>query len=117
MLSSENRLRKKSDINKVFRGGKTIAGRLILIRVARNESKNNRFTTVVSLKVSKKAVKRNKIKRQIREIIKGIELAPGFDFVVIAKPQICERSFQEIKQDLNEIFNFEFNKAVSKKCF
>jgi len=69
---------------------------------------------VVSLKVSKKAVIRNKIKRRLREIIRQTELKQGFDFVIIAKPLIVNQNFQEIKQDLNEIFNFKIDKIISK---
>ena len=114
MLSSKNRLRKKSDIGKVFKNGKTVAGRFIFLRVAKNGLRDNRFAFVVSLKVSKKAVIRNKIKRRLREIIRQTELKQGFDFVIIAKPLIVNQNFQEIKQDLNEIFNFKIDKIISK---
>ncbi|MFH1129462.1 MAG: ribonuclease P protein component [Patescibacteria group bacterium] len=113
MLSSKNRLRKKSDINNVFKKGKTVAGHFIFLRATKNELKDNRFAFVVSLKVSKKAVVRNKIKRQLREIVKQAELKQGFDFMIITKPSIIGKSFQEIKQDLNEIFNFKINKIIS----
>jgi len=125
MLSSKNRLRKKSDINEVFKNGKTVAGRFIFIRIAKNGLKDNRFAFVVSLKVSKKAVIRNKVKRQLREIVKQsldkssrqAKLRQGFDFMIIVKPLIINKNFQEIKQDLNEIFNFKIDKIISKEPF
>ena len=114
MLSSKNRLRKKRDINKVFKSGKTVAGRFIFIKIIANRLENNRFAFVVSTKISHKAVVRNKIKRQLREIIKRLEVENGFDFMIIAKPLIVGKNFQEIKQDIDEIFNFKINKIISK---
>jgi len=121
MLSSKNRLRKKSDIDNVFKHGKTVAGRFVFLKALKNGLENNRFAFVVSLKVSKRAVDRNKIKRRLREIIKQsldkssgqAGLKQGFDFVIVAKPLICNKNFQEIKQDINEIFNFKINKIIS----
>ena len=113
MLSSKNRLREKSDINKVFRDGKAVAGCFVFLKVLKNGLDDNRFAFVVSSKISKKAVIRNKIKRRLREIIKQTQLKQGFDFVVVTKPSIVDKGFQEIKQDLNEIFNSKINKIVS----
>lgn len=113
MLSSKNRLRKKSDIDRIFKSGKTVAGCFIFLKAAKNGLRDNRFAFVVSLKVSKKAVIRNKIKRQLREIVKQAKLRQGFDFMIIVKPSIVNKNFQEIKQDLDEIFNFKINKIIS----
>jgi len=116
MFSSKNRLRKKNDIDNVFKKGKTAAGNFVFLRFANNNLNENRFAFVVSLKVSKKSVLRNRIKRQLREIIKKInlELKPGFDFLIIARPIIINKNFQEITKDINEIFNLKINKIISK---
>lgn len=119
MLSSKNRLRKKSDINKVFKQGAYIAGNFIFLKFAKNNLNTNRFTFVVSSKISKKAVLRNKIKRQLREIFKKIAFKQqsGFDFLVVAKPGIISKKFMEIEKEINETFNSKNNKNISKKLF
>jgi ribonuclease P protein component len=114
MLSSKNRLKKRSDINNVFKNGKAFAGRFVFIRIINNQLKDSRFAFVVSKKVSRKAVIRNKVKRQLREIIKKTKFQNGFDFMIIARPIICSRKFLEIQQDIDEIFNFKINKIISK---
>jgi ribonuclease P protein component len=114
MLISKNRLRKKSDINNVFKKGKTLTGNFIFLRIAKNNSNVNRFAFVVSSKVSKKSVLRNRIKRQLREIIKKniFKIKPGFDFILIAKPQIINQQFKEIEKEIDAILNSKFNKII-----
>ena len=119
MLASENRLRKKSDITRVFEKGRSAAGNFIFLRFAKNDLSINRFAFVVSSKVSPKSVLRNKVKRRLREIIKKIipEMRQGFDFVIIAKPGIINKKFENIQKEINEIFDFKFDKIIQKKHF
>jgi ribonuclease P protein component len=62
----------------------------------------NRINFIVSTKVSKKAVVRNKIKRQLREIIKAEmpKLASSKDLVIIALPPIVDLAFLEISSEI-----------------
>lgn len=53
---------------------------------------------VVSQKVDKRATVRNRLRRQIREIIKT--LSPTLGVIVIAKPSILDKSFAEMKKEL-----------------
>lgn len=114
MLISKNRLRKKNDINNVFKKGKTVTGNFIFLRMAKNNLDINRFAFAVSSKVSKKSVLRNKIKRQLRAIIKKniLKIKPGFDFMLIAKPQIINQRFKEIEKEIDAILNSKFNKII-----
>jgi ribonuclease P protein component len=61
---------------------------------------------IVSNKVSKKAILRNRIKRQIREIVRLSlkKIKPGFDCVLIAKKPITEATHQEVEQTIVNIF-------------
>ncbi len=106
MLPRENRLKKKKDFDKVFKKGKTIAGKLIFLKYLKNKLKINRFGFVVSLKLSKKAVIRNRIRRQLREITRCnlFNIKPGFDVLIIAKPEIINKDYQDIKDELEDLF-------------
>lgn len=56
---------------------------------------------VVSTKVSKKAVVRNKIRRQIKEILRMPLISSRFAVSrVVARPNIVGHSFDEIKKDI-----------------
>ncbi|MEI6288731.1 MAG: ribonuclease P protein component, partial [bacterium] len=69
MLSQKYRLAKKNDFKQVFQKGKRDKSRFFAINFLANNSENSRFAVVTSLRVSKSAVKRNRVKRQIREIL------------------------------------------------
>lgn len=106
MLPKNNRLKKKKDFDKVFKKGKTIAGKLIFLKYLKNKLKINRFGFVVSLKLSKKAVIRNKLRRQLREVTrkKLPNIRPGLDIIIIAKPEIINKDYQDIKDELEDLF-------------
>ncbi|MCK4553470.1 ribonuclease P protein component [Candidatus Parcubacteria bacterium] len=102
MLNKINRLTKDKDFDNIFKNGKSSYDKLIGVKAIQNQLGNSRFGILVSAKVSKKAVERNKIKRQIREIIKlqlnKIKL--GYDVVIITLPAILGKSYQEIERSV-----------------
>ena len=102
MLPKENRLKKKKDFEKLFEEGKSFREKFLALKINKNSLNNNRFGFIVSKKVSKKAVMRNKIKRQLREIVrKEIDnYQKGFDIAIIALPGIESKSFEEMSQAL-----------------
>jgi len=106
MLKKENQLKKDKEFDNVFKGGRSVFGRILGIKAVANGLKISRFGILVSNKISKKAVERNKIKRQIREVIRlqvsGIK--PGFDVVFITLPPILGSSYQEIEEAINHNF-------------
>lgn len=105
MLSRENRLKKREDFNNISKKGNIIAGKLIFLKFLKNKLDFSRFGLIVSLKISKKAVIRNKIKRQLRSIIKEnfSNIKSGLDIIVITKPEIVNKNYQEIKNDFENL--------------
>lgn len=95
---------KKKDFDNIFKKGKAIPGKFIFLKVLKNNLDNNQFGIIVSTKISKKAVIRNKIKRQLREIIKQTNIKIGFDIVIVTKPEIVNKNYQEIKNELEDLF-------------
>lgn len=107
MLQKINRLTKKKDFEAVFKNGYPLNGDIIFLKFLKNNLDFSRFGFIVSGKVSKKAVIRNKIKRRLREIIrlKIKDIKNGFDIIIIAKFAIIDKEYQEIKEVLNKILN------------
>jgi ribonuclease P protein component len=107
MLYAQNRLGKLSDIQRVFKNGRSFYIGNLGLRSARNQKNVSRFTVVVSTKVSKKAVDRNKLKRRLREIIRK-EILPsinqGYDIMVMTKKDLLKKSFEDLKKDAIELF-------------
>jgi len=106
MLPFKNRLNKTRDFNRVScYGHKFFSSELILRWVENDQEECSRWGIVVSRKVDKKAVIRNKIKRRIRSILRENmnSWTPQRDVVLIARPQIKELNFLELKRKLEQI--------------
>ncbi len=106
MLFSENRIKKKSDFKNILNNGDTIYSDIVVIKFLNNGLKQTRFGLIVSRKVSRSAVKRNKIKRILREQLR-INLSnfrEGLDLIVIAKKAIIYKKSDEVWKTLEKIF-------------
>ncbi len=99
MLPKKNRLKKEKDFQEIFKKGRSFKEKFLVIKFRKNQTKVNRFGFIVSKKVSKKAVKRNQIKRRLREVVrKNInDYQKGYDVAFIALPGLGNADFKEIK--------------------
>ena len=111
MLPFKNRLTKKKDFEFVFRFGERYyapSGINMYIKEKGNRNDGSRFGFIVSKKVSKKAVNRNKLKRWLRDIVKVnlSKISNSFDVVVVLNPKLfkSDASFQKIRDDLESLF-------------
>lgn len=102
MLKRINRITKNKEFDRAFKVGQAFYNKNLAIRAVANELPITRLGILVSTKVSKKAVVRNHVKRQIREIIKLElpKLKEGFDLVIIVFNQILDKNFEEIQKML-----------------
>ncbi len=105
MLPKQNRLTKQSDFDKVNKKGKVCGGRFLILKTAKNNLESSRFAFIVSQKISKKAVVRNKIKRKLREAVKNnlSEIKSGYDIVFFTKKAIEEKNYLEIKKEIENL--------------
>lgn len=101
MLPAKNRIKRKKDFEIVFKRGANIKSPLLVLKFLKNNLDYSRFGFIVSQKVSKKAVIRNKVRRRLSEVardeIKNIKT--GLDIVFISLSGIEKKSFLEVKKD------------------
>lgn len=104
MFRKENRLNKQRDFDRLFKEGRSSFDKTLGVKAASNQLDRNRFGVIVSNKVSKKAVERNKIKRRIREIIKqhATEIKEGVDLAVITLPPSRDKTFAELEASFRQ---------------
>ncbi|MEA3272668.1 MAG: ribonuclease P protein component [Patescibacteria group bacterium] len=102
MLSKLHRLSKSKEIEKVYKNGKSFFSKTLGIKVLKNNLEHSRFAVVVGLKVSKKATKRNRVKRQLREILRLNlkKMKSGFDVMVITLPGVIDKKYDELEKEL-----------------
>jgi len=82
MLSRTNRFHGYRSLNFAYRNGKTIREPRLALRYAQNPRNNSfRVAVVVSRKVNKSAVKRNRIRRRIYEIVSKEQIAANYDLI------------------------------------
>lgn len=115
MLAKKNRLVKEKDFKETFRSGRSFFFKNLGIKAVKNKLEVNRYGIIISTKISKKAVERNKLKRQIRQIIKSLDkkTISGFDLIIITLPGVINRDYFEIKKELKD--GFIKLKLLSKK--
>lgn len=106
MLKKINRLTKDKDFDSVFKKGKSSYDKIVGVKVVLNGLKYNRFGILVSTKISKKAVERNKIKRQIRETIRlrSENIKNGHDCVIISLGGILDKKYEDIEKSIDTHF-------------
>lgn len=99
MLPPAHRLRKESDIKRLFAKGKGVFDELCSIKFLKTSLQDTRIAVVVGTKVSKKAVVRNRLKRQVRAIIAQelCRLVPGFDVAMLVRKESVGVDFPDLK--------------------
>jgi len=99
-LGPQERIRKRKDFLSLYKKGKRYRGKYFNLIYLSNDFSFSRMAVIVSKKVGN-AVKRNKIKRQMRTLFrrnKSLLKAP-FDIIIIAKKEILESSWLTLKGD------------------
>mgnify|MGYP003964310371 CR=1 FL=1 len=107
MLPKNYRLRNEKDIKALFANSKSVFDVGVGLRYKKNQNPHSRFAVVVGIKVSKKAVDRNRIKRRIRGVLEmNIEsLCGGYDVVLIARPQVLAMDAKSTRVSVETVLN------------
>ena len=104
MLNKTFRLSNSRDIQTTSLRGRSFFSPYFIVKFAASNALSPRFTVIASTKVSKKAVERNRVKRVVRETIRG-ELAsyrPG-DYVIIAKVRAAKALPADLRGELRRL--------------
>lgn len=118
MLPRINRLMHMKDWEILFKEGKFFGGDLVTIKIWKIDPEKYtrrsygtgdlKIGFAVGLKISKSAVKRNRVKRQMREVVRLLLkqgfLAGGYMVGVIAKKDILDKEYAEIEKDVVKTF-------------
>ncbi len=105
-MKAVHRLKNGKQIGKILSSNNKIySSSCILCYLFTKKNDPYHISIVVSKKISKKAVIRNKIKRQIRAIIDSLNLnLYGIDIVIITKSTWLTLNYIQNKQNLNKMF-------------
>lgn len=123
MLQPVNRLKKVRDFNLLIKYGRWINGSCFDLKYVKLNKildyfpkkedpdkfkKQLKLAIVVSVKISKSAVTRNRLKRQMREsvrlLIKEGKLGVGYYVMVMAKKGSLQRDYSQVSQEIELLF-------------
>lgn len=124
MALADHRLAKTRDFNLILKHGRWVNGPFLDLKVLELAKITNyfppqedpekfkkqlRLAIAVGLKVSKKAVERNRLKRQLREVLrllmKDDRLPTGYYLLVVAKKPALDKKYAELSQELLLLLN------------
>lgn len=117
MIPKQYRLKHKKDFEILFAEGKFLGNALVTAKVWKIDpskfprraykKEDVKIGFVVSKKVSKLAVRRNKVKRRMREatrhLLAGQEPTPGYMIALMAKPEALAASYQEVSKSIESL--------------
>jgi ribonuclease P protein component len=114
-MKKELRVKKNKEFQEAFQKGQSFANRQFVV-YSLKKADQDYFR--IGLSVSKKignAVTRNQIKRYIRQAVFELSdlLAPGNDYVIIARKPAAEMDFFEVKKSLTHVF--KVGKVLKKR--
>jgi len=89
------RLTKRRDFAAVYRKGRAFTHELIALRALPNRLPHNRFGIAAS-KALGNAVVRNRVRRRLREGLRTLTLAPGWDIVVSARRPAANADYHRL---------------------
>ncbi len=101
MLSKQYRVKKFKDFQKLFDDGNFKSANSFYIKFIENEEEITKVSVVVPKKVAKLAVTRNRIKRQLSEIVRlnYKELKAGYNIIVICKDTVLTKKYKELNDE------------------
>jgi len=104
-LAKKYRLKKRKDFEAVKKKGKLISGPLFSLLVLKEKSTESKFAFIVSKKIDKRAVVRNKIRRRLAEAVRQIlpKISANLKVVFLAKPNLKEAKFEDIIRELKKM--------------
>ena len=115
MLARENRLLKAEDFRLTMKQGRKVSSEHLVIYLKRDEAAPHaRFGFVVAKTVGG-AVKRNLVKRRLREISRGLmpDLGTHLSVVVRALPGSAELDWNKLREELIDVAKTALKKASS----
>lgn len=107
MLAYKHRFHGHNSLRFVYKNGKPVRSQYLTVRSVRNpKRKHSRFAVVVSKKVMKSAVGRNRIRRRLYEIIRNNldNISPGNDVVIlVSSPEVRNLPSKELHNAVEKL--------------
>jgi ribonuclease P protein component len=101
-MSHSNRLTSATEFRRVRRTGKSYAHPLVLLIASRTKSDQYRFGVTANRSIGG-AVKRNRAKRRMRSALQEVDLNPGWDLILVARPGLDEAPWDKLTRAIGKL--------------
>ncbi len=104
-MKANNMLKKDREFRIVYKSGKSMANKLLIIYVANNHSEMSRVGFTVSKKVGKSVV-RSRVKRLLKESyrLNQDRIKNGYDIVFVARIGCKDATYKEVESAMLHLF-------------
>ncbi|HEX7504384.1 MAG TPA: ribonuclease P protein component [Syntrophales bacterium] len=104
-FKKNERLRRRSEFSALFQSGKRIHSEYLTVILSTNTSDVRRLGLVVGKKVGKAAVRRNRMKRLLREFFRlnKHRLPASQDILIVARKDFSFMKYQDLCSALEEV--------------
>jgi len=98
-MLKKNVLRRKNDFSAIYKKGKSVGDRYVVLFYRKNHLPYNRIAYLASKKVGN-SVKRNRARRLMKESVRltEMEIPTGYDFIIIARNTITNAKCADVKK-------------------
>ena len=105
-MLKKNVLRRKSDFSSIYKKGKSVGDRYVVLFYKKNGLPYNRMAFLASKKVGN-SVQRNRARRLMKESFRLMDsdIPTGYDFIVIARNTISGKKCADVKKSLESAFS------------
>jgi ribonuclease P protein component len=107
VLKKINRICSRKEFGEIKKEGKLLGFSSFGALILKKEDKEKKFGFIISKKISKRAVDRNKIKRRMAEVIKKNfgKFEDGIRVVFLAKKEILNKKITEIENEISKLIS------------
>lgn len=102
-MKKKNILKRNIDFDRIIKSNKAFQYKYYIIYLERTQESDFHFGLSVGKKIGN-AVVRNKIKRQLREIIDEKDYQKGINCIIIIRKGVLDNSFGQMREDLHGAF-------------
>lgn len=103
-MEKKYRVKKNEDFSRIIKRKQSLANRSFIVYYLKNDLDHARIGISVSKKLGK-AIVRNKIKRQVRMMVReAIDLNSNYDYIVIVRNKYLDLDFNSNLKELKYLY-------------
>jgi ribonuclease P protein component len=103
-MKGKERLTKQEQYTRVYREGNSYVDQFLVLKATPNDLEFSRYGISVSKRIGN-AVVRNRIKRILREILRNINPAPGWDIILIVRNPSATGDYHCLKKSVEGLLS------------